>query len=43
LRAVCFRRHQAISAEFDDLNQKGRSIAEYVWIGGSGQDIRSKA
>ena len=28
---------------FQDLNQKGKVIAEYIWIGGSGMDIRSKS
>ena len=27
---------------FDDLDQDGRIMAEYIWIGGSGADIRSK-
>ena len=26
-----------------DLDQQGKCVAEYVWIGGSGIDIRSKA
>jgi len=25
------------------LNQKGKTIVEYVWLGGTGQDIRSKS
>jgi len=25
------------------MNQRGKTIVEYVWIGGSGQDIRSKS
>ena len=29
--------------EFNGLNQYGKIIAEYIWIGGSGLDIRSKA
>ena len=28
---------------FRDLDQKGRTIVEYVWLGGSGLDIRSKS
>lgn len=30
---------------FDNLqlNQKGKTIVEYVWLGGTGQDIRSKS
>ena len=29
--------------DFSSLNQRGRTIVEYVWIGGFGSDIRSKA
>ena len=29
--------------EYSSLDQKGNTIVEYVWIGGSGQDIRCKA
>lgn len=32
-----------VSAQFHDLAQHDRIIAEYVWIGGSGIDVRSKA
>jgi hypothetical protein len=32
----------SILAEFLDLDQFGQVQAEYVWIGGSGQDLRSK-
>eukprot|EP00042_Codosiga_hollandica_P047652 m.520362 g.520362 ORF g.520362 m.520362 type:complete len:433 (-) comp57495_c0_seq1:110-1408(-) len=28
---------------FAAMEQRGRIVAEYVWIGGSGQDVRSKA
>lgn len=31
------------SYKFDELPQNGRIIAEYIWIGGNGLDIRSKA
>ena len=38
------RRHNKnISFDFCTLNQKNKTIVEYVWIGGSGSDIRSKA
>jgi len=29
--------------EFSKLQQRGKLIAEYIWIGGTGMDIRSKA
>lgn len=29
--------------EFTKLDQKGKIIAEYIWVGGNGIDIRSKA
>lgn len=32
----------AINLEFAPLDQEGRVLAEYVWIGGSGIDYRSK-
>jgi glutamine synthetase len=32
----------AINAEFHSLDQGGRLLAEYVWIGGTGRDIRCK-
>lgn len=28
--------------EFNKLDQRGNTIVEYVWIGGTGQDLRSK-
>ena len=28
---------------FNELSQKGKVVAEYIWIGGSGLDIRAKA
>ncbi len=28
---------------FNDLDTKGTTIVEYVWIGGTGHDLRSKA
>jgi len=31
-----------INKEFSTLDQKGRILAEYVWIGGTGIDYRSK-
>lgn len=31
-----------INGEFRSMPQRGHINAEYVWIGGSGQDIRSK-
>lgn len=34
---------QSITRDFNGLDQGGKIIAEYVWIGGSGQDLRSKA
>ena len=34
---------QAVNAEFSSLDQSGRIIAEYIWIGGTGLDTRSKA
>ncbi len=33
---------QSISRDFNTLDQGGKIIAEYVWIGGTGQDLRSK-
>ena len=35
-------RHELIE-HFQDLEQNGAVIAEYVWIGGSGMDLRCKA
>ena len=32
----------SILAEFLELDQSGQVQAEYVWIGGSGQDLRGK-
>jgi len=32
----------AIKAKYLSLDQHGKVMAEYVWIGGSGQDLRSK-
>lgn len=32
----------AMFSRFADLDQGGRISAEYVWIGGTGQDLRSK-
>ena len=32
----------AISAEFTSLSQQGKVLAEYVWVGGSGEDLRCK-
>jgi glutamine synthetase len=32
-----------VSAQFADLDTKSVTIVEYVWIGGSGTDLRSKA
>ena len=32
----------AVSAEFAGLKQHGKITAEYIWIGGSGEDLRSK-
>jgi glutamine synthetase len=31
-----------INQEFADLEQHGRTLVEYVWIGGSGSDLRCK-
>jgi hypothetical protein len=31
-----------INQEFNELDQGGRITVEYVWIGGSGKDLRSK-
>ena len=31
-----------VAAQFADLKHPGKLIAEYVWIGGSGSDLRSK-
>jgi glutamine synthetase len=28
---------------FNNLNQNGQTIVEYVWLGGTGQDLRSKS
>jgi hypothetical protein len=32
-----------LAETFNNLDQGGAVIAEYVWIGGSGMDLRSKA
>lgn len=32
----------AVYARYNSLEQKGKVTAEYVWIGGSGQDLRCK-
>jgi hypothetical protein len=32
-----------LAESFNNLDQGGAVIAEYVWIGGSGMDLRSKA
>lgn len=41
-----FSNHTALSdevlAEFRKLPQNGKIMAEYIWIGGSGQDLRCK-
>ncbi|EGD80122.1 glutamine synthetase [Salpingoeca rosetta] len=31
-----------LNREFDELDQQGRICAEYIWIGGTGRDLRSK-
>lgn len=31
-----------VLAEFRKLPQHGKIMAEYIWIGGSGQDLRCK-
>ena len=33
---------QELNAEFRNLSQQGRVLVEYVWVGGSGRDLRSK-
>ena len=38
----CTRTRQTLNREFDSLEQHGRLCAEYIWIGGTGRDIRSK-
>ncbi|CAM9826425.1 unnamed protein product, partial [Choristocarpus tenellus] len=42
-----FNTHTMLSDEvlatFMNLDQRGKIVAEYIWIGGSGQDIRCKA
>lgn len=38
----CPTASQQINQEFRSLDQKGRVLAEYVWLGGSGIDYRSK-
>ena len=41
-----FSSHTALSdevlAEFRKLSQGGKIMAEYIWIGGTGQDLRCK-
>lgn len=34
--------NSTLNAEFRDLHHGGRVLAEYIWIGGSGTDIRGK-
>lgn len=33
----------SFAAQLNDLDQDGNTIVEYVWLGGSGMDLRSKA
>jgi len=39
---IFFIDHNIWLDHFNDLDQNGRYLAEYIWIGGSGQDLRSK-
>ena len=39
---IFFVEHNVWLNHFNDLDQNGRVLAEYIWIGGSGHDIRSK-
>ena len=39
---IFFIDHNVWLNHFNDMDQNGRVLAEYIWIGGSGQDLRSK-